>query len=224
MVLVQRILWIKTGDTTEIRKNAGLARVLIRSLFSGIMNFVLTTCSGFLHQGPFAYFDERNDRASLVRCAACYHHDTDVIDSRVIDEGRRVRRRRVCAKCKFRFSTYEEMEVLDLVVVKRDGREEPYSRQKLELGLWKAFEKRPMTTDKMEKLLGVIERDMSMKATVARANGHPARRTITSTIIGEIVIRAIKRMDPVAYLRFASVYKSFDTVQAFQQELRALKQ
>lgn len=159
----------------------------------------------------------------FVRCAACYHHDTDVIDSRIVEEGRRVRRRRVCTKCKFRFSTYEEMEVLDLIVTKRDGREEPYSRQKLEIGLWKALEKRPMTSEKMQRLLTSIEREIAMKTTVTRSNGHHGRRVIESKTVGEIVIRALKKFDPVAYLRFASVYKSFDTVHAFQQELKVFK-
>ncbi len=115
------------------------------------------------------------------------------------------------------------MEVLDLVVIKRDGHEEPYSKQKLEIGLWKALEKRPMTTEKMGKLLGGIEREIALKTKATRANGHPSRRIIESTTIGEIVIRALKKCDPVAYLRFASVYKSFANVQAFQHELQALK-
>ncbi len=134
-----------------------------------------------------------------------------------------MRRRRVCDKCDFRFSTYEEMEALDLIVTKRDGREEAYSRQKLEIGLWKALEKRSMTTEKMERLLSGIEREISIKTKVTRPNGTPSRRVIDSKVIGEIVIRALKKFDPVAYLRFASVYKSFDTVQAFKQELKAFK-
>ncbi len=155
-----------------------------------------------------------------MRCPACYHAETDVVDSRAIQEGRRVRRRRVCEKCRFRFSTYEEMEVLDLVVIKRDGREEPYDRKKLEIGLWKALEKRPITAEKMEKLLGGVEREIALKTRATRSNGHAGRRVIDSKTIGEIAIRSLKKFDPVAYLRFASVYKSFDTVQAFQHELK----
>ncbi len=158
-----------------------------------------------------------------MRCPSCYHAETAVVDSRETQEGQSVRRRRVCEKCRFRFSTYEEMEVLDLVVAKRDGREEPYSRQKLEVGLWKALEKRQMTAEKMTKLLSGIEREIQLKTKVTRANGHPLRRIIESKAIGEMVIRALKKCDPVAYLRFASVYKSFDNVQAFQHELSELK-
>lgn len=145
-----------------------------------------------------------------MRCPACHNIDTKVTDSRLVNEGVAIRRRRECVKCEFRFSTYEEVEILNLTVVKRDGRREPYSREKLENGLRKAFEKRPITHENFKHLINIIERDIQLRG----------RNEITSRQIGEIIMKRLKRVDPVAYIRFASVYRSFTDAESFWDELR----
>ncbi len=145
-------------------------------------------------------------------CAVCNHKDTKVIDSRVSSDGASVRRRRECEKCGFRFSTNEEVELLDLNVVKRDGRRENYSRDKLIRGLEKALEKRPYTDSKFHRLVHKIERDIQKKK----------RGQLTSGELGDIVMKHLKSFDKVAYIRFASVYRSFEDVKSFETELRKL--
>ncbi len=147
-----------------------------------------------------------------MKCPVCYYQDTKVIDSRVAFDGLSIRRRRECLKCGFRFSTYEEIEILDLTIVKRDGRKEVYSRDKLIKGLRKALEKRPVTEESFKKLVNLIERDLQ----VMRKN------EITSSEIGQIVMKQLKKFDQVAYIRFASVYESFKDAQTFQRELNKL--
>jgi len=147
-----------------------------------------------------------------MRCPACYYEDSKVIDSRVASDGLSIRRRRECLKCGFRFSTYEEVEILDLVVVKRDGRKESYSREKIVKGLKRALEKRPVTDDNFKKLINLIERDLQ----ILRKN------EVTSDQIGQIVMKNLKRFDQVAYIRFASVYESFKDAHEFRRELNKL--
>lgn len=149
---------------------------------------------------------------NIMKCPICYYQDTKVIDSRVASDGLSIRRRRECLKCGFRFSTYEEIEILDLVIVKRDGRKEAYSREKLVRGLEKSLEKRPITKDKFKKLINAIERDFQK----LRQN------EITSNEAGQIVMKHLRKADQVAYIRFASVYQSFKDVQTFQKELNKL--
>jgi transcriptional repressor NrdR len=147
-----------------------------------------------------------------MRCPVCYYEDSKVIDSRVASDGLSIRRRRECLKCGFRFSTYEEVEILDLVVVKRDGRKETYSREKIVKGLKRALEKRPITDDGFKKLTNSIERDLQ----ILRKN------EVTSDQIGQIVMKNLKRFDQVAYIRFASVYESFKDAHEFRRELNKL--
>jgi transcriptional repressor NrdR len=147
-----------------------------------------------------------------MKCPVCYYQDTKVIDSRVASDGLSIRRRRECLKCGFRYSTYEEMEILDLSLVKRDGRKETYSREKLIVGLKKALEKRPITEEKFKKLVNSIERDLQVQR----------KSELTSSQVGQIVMKHLKRTDKVAYIRFASVYESFKDVQTFQRELNKL--
>ncbi len=147
-----------------------------------------------------------------MHCTACNYRDTKVVDSRVSSDGLSIRRRRECERCGHRFSTLETLEILDLAVVKRDGRREPYSREKLEHGLRKALEKRPVTADGFRKLTTAIERDIQRKA----------KDEVTSRDIGEVVMRHLRQFDTVAYLRFASVYRSFEDVETFERELRNL--
>ena len=144
-----------------------------------------------------------------MKCPACHHFDTKVIDSRVASDGITIRRRRQCQRCGFRFSTLEEMEILELTVIKRNGSKEAYSRDKLAAGLKKALEKRPITADDFKKLISNIERDIQLKK----------RDEIKSSEIGEIVIKRLAKVDEVAYIRFASVYKSFKDAKTFQREL-----
>lgn len=147
-----------------------------------------------------------------MHCLNCGHEDTKVIDSRVAGDGVAIRRRRECISCGFRFSTYEEMEILDLTVVKRDGTKELYSREKMEVGIRKAFEKRPITDENFKKLVSQIEQEIQKKA-------NPE---IASQEIGDIVMRKIKKVDKVAYVRFASVYKQFEDIGEFKAELERL--
>ncbi len=134
------------------------------------------------------------------------------MDSRVTDEGLAIRRRRECDRCGYRFSTIEEVEILNLTVIKRDGRREPYSREKLENGLRKALEKRPITTQAVKRLIGQIERDMQVRG----------RTEITSQQIGELAMKRLQRVDQVGYIRFASVYRQFQDVASFRHELNQL--
>lgn len=147
-----------------------------------------------------------------MKCPACHHADSKVTDTRLVSEGFAIRRRRECEKCAFRFSTYEEVEILNLSVIKRDGRREPYSREKLERGLHAAFQKRPITQETFRRLTSSIERDIQLKG----------KTEITSRAIGEIVMKWLKRSDQVAYIRFASVYRSFKDVDSFKAELNLL--
>jgi transcriptional repressor NrdR len=145
-------------------------------------------------------------------CPVCYHKDTKVIDSRIASDGLSIRRRRECLKCSFRFSTNEEMEILDLTVNKRNGSKENYSREKMMIGLRKSLEKRPITEEEVKKLVNLIERDLQ----ALRKN------TVESEEIGQIVMMQLKKVDKVAFIRFASVYKSFEDLESFQEELNKL--
>ena len=145
-------------------------------------------------------------------CAVCNHKDTKVVDSRVSSDGASVRRRRECEKCGFRFSTFEEVELLDLTIVKRDGRRESYDRDKLTKGLVRSLQKRPFTDQRFQKLVHKIERDIQKKK----------RGQLTTQELGEIVMKHLKTFDKVAYIRFASVYRSFEDVETFQDELKKL--
>lgn len=145
-------------------------------------------------------------------CAVCSHKDTKVVDSRIATDGASIRRRRECEKCGFRFSTLEEIELLDLTVIKRDGDREGYSREKLIRGLEKALEKRPFTDQHFQKLIHKIERDIQKKR----------RGQLTSQELGEIVMKHLKTFDKIAYIRFASVYRQFEDVESFQSELKKL--
>jgi transcriptional repressor NrdR len=147
-----------------------------------------------------------------MKCPVCHYQDTKVVDSRVAGDGLSIRRRRECLKCGFRFSTYEEMEILDLTIVKRDGRKEAYSREKMVKGLRRALEKRAITEDNFKKLVNSIERDLQALR----------KSEITSNQIGHIIMKHLKRVDQVAYIRFASVYESFKDAHTFQKELNKL--
>jgi len=144
-----------------------------------------------------------------MKCPVCNYKETKVVDSRVASDGITIRRRRECLKCGFRFSTYEQVELLELMVIKRDGRKESYSREKLEQGLKKAFEKRPISSESFRILVNKIEKNIQ---TIKR-------NEIKSQEIGEMAMKELKKKDPVAYIRFASVYRAFKDLATFQKEI-----
>lgn len=147
-----------------------------------------------------------------MKCPVCHFDDTKVIDSRSSGDGFLIRRRRECLKCGFRFSTHEEMEILDLVVIKKDGRRESYNRDKLIIGLKKALEKRNVEDEKFKKLIYWIERDLQVLN----------KNEIDSNEVGEIALKNLKKIDKIAYVRYASVYQSFDDLEEFSEELEKL--
>lgn len=135
-----------------------------------------------------------------------------MVDSRLSLDGTSIRRRRECGTCEYRFSTLEEIELLDITVVKRDGHREAYSREKLERGLRRALEKRQHIDAEFRSLVQSIERDIQRRKS----------SEITSADVGEIVMERLKTFDKVAYIRFASVYRSFEDVKTFRDELSDL--
>ncbi len=145
-------------------------------------------------------------------CPVCRNKDTKVVDSRTATDGMSIRRRRECEKCTYRFSTSEEVELMDLTIIKRDGRREAYSRDKMKGGIEKSLEKRPYTEDALKKLVHRIERDIQKKKV----------GEMTSLQLGEVVMRRLKTFDKVAYIRFASIYRAFEDVKTFEKELKAL--
>ena len=145
-----------------------------------------------------------------MRCAFCGYKEDKVVDSRSIREGRAIRRRRECLKCGKRFTTYEYIEEPSLMVIKKDGRREPFDRKKILSGIIKACEKRPISMDKMEDIIIQLERAIQKKPL----------REIPSTKIGELVMERLKAVDDVAYVRFASVYRQFKDVEQFMSELK----
>ncbi len=147
-----------------------------------------------------------------MHCPVCSHTETKVVDSRLSPDGTSIRRRRECGTCEYRFSTLEEIELLDITVVKRDGHREAYSREKLERGLRRALEKRQHIDAEFRSLVQSIERDIQRRKS----------SEITSADVGEIVMDRLKTFDKVAYIRFASVYRSFEDVKTFRDELSDL--
>jgi transcriptional repressor NrdR len=146
-------------------------------------------------------------------CPFCGNSDTKVVDSRDTNDGKAIRRRRECEKCQARFSTYEEMEIMRLTVIKRDGSKQEYNRSKVEIGMRKALEKRPVSEDKIAKAIGDIEYEIQ-----ARESNE-----ITSKELEKMILEKLKEMDDVAYLRFASVYKSFKSADSFRKEMEKLE-
>lgn len=144
-----------------------------------------------------------------MHCPFCHAMDTKVIDSRLIADGAQVRRRRECIECQERFTTFESAELVMPVVIKRDGRRELFCFDNLRAGMLRALEKRPVSTDDLEKVLLIITQKM-------RDTGE---REIDSRQIGEWVMEQLFRLDHIAYVRFASVYKRFEDVSEFQQAI-----
>lgn len=147
-----------------------------------------------------------------MRCPFCQDAENKVIDSRESHEGSVIRRRRECLQCKRRFTTYERVEELYPLIVKKDGRRETFDRDKLLAGLKKACEKRPVSADQLEETVVAIER-------LLQGMGE---REVPSSVIGEEVMRRLHGLDEVAYVRFASVYRSFRDISEFMEELKDL--
>lgn len=146
-----------------------------------------------------------------MKCPFCASDLSKVIDKRGVLGRGEIRRRRECLKCSRRFTTYETIAEVEVVVLKRDGRREPFSEEKLQLGLLKALEKRP-AIDKVSKIVDRLEAKLRTKR----------YREIPSQVIGKWVLAELKKADPVAYLRFASVYRSFDDLKDFAKEIKTL--
>lgn len=147
-----------------------------------------------------------------MRCPVCNNTETSVVDTRSSEDDLSIRRRRECDKCQYRFSTVEETELLDIIVVKGDGHREVYMRDKIENGIRMSLTKRPYTRESFHKLIHAIERDIQKKKT----------KEISSKDLGEIVIKHLRGFDKVAYIRFASVYRDFRDVRTFEKELKKL--
>ena len=147
-----------------------------------------------------------------MRCPFCGHGDSKVIDSRPTDEGVAIRRRRECIKCSQRFTTYEKVESLPIVVIKKDKTRELFNREKLLAGLTRACEKRPVETEKLDLLVDKIESDLQ----------NTLKREISTREIGEKVMEGLRDIDEVAYVRFASVYRQFKDVNTFIAEVNKL--
>ncbi len=147
-----------------------------------------------------------------MRCPNCQYKNTKVFDSRPTDEGRSIRRRRECEKCGYRFTTFERMEEPPLIVVKKDGTRQEFSREKLVRGLIKACEKRPVPLEKIESIALEVERDLR----------NAGSSEVDSKEIGEKVMDLLADVDEVAYVRFASVYRQFKDISVFLNELKDL--
>ena len=147
-----------------------------------------------------------------MHCPFCGADDTKVIDSRLVADGDQVRRRRECQTCNERFTTFETAELVMPRLVKRDGTREPFNEDKLKAGLLRALEKRPVSTEAVEESLNRILHRL-------RSTGE---RELASRVVGEEVMKELRRLDDVAYVRFASVYRRFEDVSEFQEEIRRM--
>lgn len=147
-----------------------------------------------------------------MRCPYCGCEDSKVVDSRPTDEGERIRRRRECFNCSKRFTTYEVIETTPIMVVKRDKSREPYSRQKLSTGIMRACEKRPISLDQIDMIVDNVESRIQ----------NTLDREVPSERIGEYAMEELKKVDEVAYVRFACVYRQFQDIHTFMDELKRL--
>ena len=147
-----------------------------------------------------------------MKCPFCGYDDSKVVDSRPTDEGTSIRRRRECLKCLKRFTTYETVERMPLMLVKRDGTRQAYDRQKLLGGLMKACEKRPVSLMQLEQIVDNVEQKVF----------GSLESEVSSKVIGELVMEQLRKVDEVAYVRFASVYRQFKDINTFMRELNKL--
>ena len=146
-----------------------------------------------------------------MKCPKCKHDDTKVVDSRETADASEIRRRRECEECDFRFTTFEQIETANFLVVKKDGAREPYSREKVEKGVWQACWKRAITESQVSQIVDRLEEKWSALG-----------KEVPSKTIGEGVMEELKDLDEVAYIRFASVYRHFKDLESFKKELSKL--
>lgn len=149
---------------------------------------------------------------SELKCPTCNYKETKVVDSRLSGEGNSIRRRRECLKCQHRFTTYEFVEQVPLMVIKRDGRRQPFDRKRIISGLLKACEKRPVSIDTIEEITNEVERFVQKNF----------EREVQTQDIGEVVMEKLAHLDEVAYVRFASVYRQFRDINQFMSELKVI--
>lgn len=147
-----------------------------------------------------------------MKCPYCGHADTKVIDSRPAEDGGSIRRRRSCDVCGKRFTTYEKVETIPLIIIKKDNNREQYDRSKIEAGILRACYKRPVSADSIKRTIELIETDIFKLE----------EKEIPSNLIGEIVMDRLKELDEVAYVRFASVYREFKDVNTFMSEIKKI--
>lgn len=147
-----------------------------------------------------------------MKCPFCGSDNTRVIDSRPADDNTSIRRRRLCDDCVKRFTTYEKVETIPLIIIKKDNNREQYDRSKVEAGVLRACHKRPISATEINQLIDEVENEIFNRE----------EKEISSTLIGEIVMDKIKRLDSVAYVRFASVYREFKDVDSFMSELKKM--
>ena len=147
-----------------------------------------------------------------MKCPFCGHENTRVIDSRPAEDNNSIRRRRVCDECDKRFTTYEKIETIPLIIIKKDNNRETYDRAKIEAGVLRACHKRPISVNQINQLVDSVETDIFNRE----------EKEIPSSIIGEIVMDKLKDLEAVAYVRFASVYREFKDVDTFMSELKKI--
>ena len=147
-----------------------------------------------------------------MKCPYCGSTNTRVIDSRPVDENASIRRRRLCDQCEKRFTTYEKVETIPLIIVKKDNTREQYDRSKIEAGILRACHKRPVSADQITQLIDAVETEIFNRE----------EKEIPSSVIGELLIDRLKDLDAVAYVRFASVYREFKDVNTFVNELKKM--
>lgn len=145
-----------------------------------------------------------------MKCPFCNHENTRVIDSRPADENNSIRRRRICDECSKRFTTYEKIETIPLIVIKKDDNRETYDRSKIEAGILRACHKRPVSADLINELVDSVETEVFNRE----------EKEVQSRVIGEMVMNKLKDLDAVAYVRFASVYREFKDINTFMDELK----
>lgn len=147
-----------------------------------------------------------------MRCPFCNHEEGKVVDSRASKEGDAIRRRRECLKCGRRFTTYERIEEVAQMVIKKDGRRENFDRWKLKSGILKAVEKRPVSLDQVDAMIDEIERELF----------NSTEHEVTTRAVGEALMKKLRQLDEVAYVRFASVYRQFRDINEFMSELKTM--
>ncbi len=145
-----------------------------------------------------------------MKCPFCGKNDSGVLESRVVDDGQSVRRRRRCRSCKRRFTTYERTRASVLWVVKKDGKREPFEKEKIKRGILRAIEKRPVSLEQVDEIVEAVEREML----------RSDKEEVTTRAIGQSVLKRLKKLDKIAWLRFASVYLEFEDLKDFEKAMR----